>query len=86
MKVKAICSNNTESDPYITYNLTIGKVYTITIPDWAYGSNQKSNEMKSKYENMVGLKDDKGEEIIVPLELLKLIDEHRNDQIEEILK
>jgi hypothetical protein len=54
MKVKAICIDNVENDSF----LTIGKIYTITIPEWAYG--HKPSEIHNRYEHMAGLKDDNG--------------------------
>jgi hypothetical protein len=80
MKVKAICIDNVENDSF----LTIGKIYTITIPEWAYG--HKPSEIHNRYEHMAGLKDDNGEEILVPQDFFKLIDKHRNDQIDQLLK
>ena len=68
----------------LTYNITIGKVYTITIPEWADG--HKPSKIKNRYEHMVGLKDDTGKVILIPQDLFKLIDEHRNEQINQILK
>ena len=68
----------------LTYNITIGKVYTITIPEWADG--HKPSKIKNRYEHMVGLKDDTGEVILIPQDFFKLIDEYRNDQIDQILK
>lgn len=70
----------------LTYNITIGKIYTITIPEWADGHKPSYEELKNRFENMVGLKDDTGEEILIPQDFFKLVDEHRKEQIERILK
>lgn len=85
----------------LTYNITIGKIYTITIPEWAdtegrlrwqrslpylTGHKPSYEELKNRFENMVGLKDDTGEEILIPQDFFKLIDEHRQEQIDQILK
>lgn len=74
MKVKAICIDNVEyeNDGW-TYLLTIGKVYTITKPTHTVTKH-------------CGLKDDAGNDIVVPNYFFKLIDKHRNDQINQILK
>ena len=55
----------------LTYNITIGKIYTITIPEWADG--HKPSKIKNRFENMVGLKDDTGEEILIPQDLFQII-------------
>ena len=70
----------------MTYNITIGKIYTITIPEWADGHKPSYEKLKNRFEKMVGLKDDTGEEILIPQDLFKLIDEYRNDQIDQLLK
>ena len=70
----------------LTYNITIGKVYTITIPEWADGHKPSYEELKNRFEKMVGLKDDTGEEILIPQDFFKLIDEYRNDQIDQLIK
>ena len=74
MKVKAICIDNVEyENDCWTYLLTIGKVYTITKPTHTVTKH-------------CGLVDDAGEDIIVPNYFFKLIDKHRNDQIDQLLK
>ena len=73
MKVKAICIDNFENDSWETYFLTIGKVYTINKPTHTVTKH-------------CGLKDDAGNDIVVPNYFFKLIDKHRNDQINQILK
>ena len=73
MKVKAICIDNVENDSWETYLLTIGKVYTITKPTHTVTKH-------------CGLKDDAGNDIVVPNYFFKLIDKHRNDQINQLLK
>ena len=70
----------------LTYNITIGKIYTITIPEWADGHNPSYKEIKNRFEKMVGLKDDTGGEILIPQDFFKLIDEYRQDQINQLLK
>ena len=73
MKVKAICIDNVENDSWETYLLTIGKVYTITKPTHTVTKH-------------CGLVDDAGNDIVVPNYFFKLIDKHRNDQIDQLLK
>ena len=78
MKVKAICIDNVEyeNDSW-TYLLTIGKVYTITKP---------THTVALRVTKHCGLVDDAGNDIIVPNYFFKLIDKHRNDQINQLLK
>ena len=70
----------------LTYNITIGKVYTITIPEWADKHKPSYEELKNRSEKMVGLIDDTGEEILIPQDFFKLIDEYRQEQIDQLLK
>lgn len=80
MKVKAICIDNVENDSWETYHLTIGKVYTITKPT---ETPYSPSHTVTKH---CGLVDDAGNDIVVPNYFFKLIDKHRNDQIDQLLK
>ncbi len=88
MNLKAICIDNKEFDS-LTYHLTIGKVYTIGIPEWVnydYKDIDTEESFNSWYEDQCGVIGDDGREILVPLSFFKLIDKHRQDQIDQLLK
>lgn len=88
MNLKAICIDNKESDS-LTYNLTIGKVYTIVIPEWAnydYKDIDSEESFNSWYEDQCGVIGDDGREILVPQSFFKLLDEWRREQIDQLLK
>ena len=90
MKLKAICIDNKEHTMGITYgSLTIGKVYTIQIPEWSeynYKDIDTEESFTSWYEDQCGVMGDNGKELLVPQSLFKLMDEHRQEQIDQLLK
>ena len=89
MKVKAICIENKEHTMGITYgSLTIGKVYTIQMPEWVDEKDAEKIRQKpiSYYTPQCGVMGDNGKELLVPQDFFKLIDEYRNEQINQLLK
>ena len=87
MKVKAICIENVEkvSSQRFKHDLTIGKIYDLTLSQIKW-SESTSKPLAELLNSQCEVESDSGSVILVSKKLFKMMDEHRKEQIEQLLK